>query len=66
MKSVLLPCLLSAFTATTVLAAAPQFSQRKDIATGFKYLDNITVADFNGDGKPDFAVADSRSQNIQL
>jgi FG-GAP repeat. len=66
MKSALLPCLLSVFIATTALAAPPQYSQRKDIATSFKYLNSLAVADFNGDGKPDFAIADSGTQNIRI
>jgi hypothetical protein len=66
MRSVLLPCLLSAFTATTVLSAPPQYSARKDIATGFTYLNSLAVADFNGDGKPDFAVSDQGSSNLSV
>src|SRR5438445_421518 len=66
MRSALLPCLLSAFIATTAFAAPPQYSPRKDIATGFTYLNSLAVADFNGDGRPDFAVADSVGKNIQI
>jgi hypothetical protein len=66
MKSALLPCLLSVFTATTVLAAPPQYSPHKDIATGLTYLNSLGVADFNGDGKPDFVVADWNGKNLQV
>lgn len=66
MRSALLPCLLPVFTAT--LLASPQYSQRKDIATGLTYLNVgcLAIADFNGDAKPDFAVADFRGKNIQV
>lgn len=67
MKSVLFPCLLSIFAANA-LAAPPQYSPRKDIATGLTDLkpNCLGVADFNSDGRLDFVVADMRGKNIQV
>jgi hypothetical protein len=62
-RSLLLPCLFSALT-TTLVAAPPQYSARKDIATGFQHLQGLAVADFNGDGIADIAVTDSSDKRV--
>lgn len=63
MRTFLFPCLFSAF-ATTLLAAPPQYTARKDIATGFQHLQGLAVADFNGDGIADIAVTDSADKRV--
>jgi hypothetical protein len=62
-KLVWIPCFLSAL-ATASLAATPQYSPRTDIPTGFQRLSGLAVADFNGDGKPDFAVTDGLGKSV--
>lgn len=63
MKPLLYSCLLSVVSLTS-FAAAPQYKSRTDIASGFKQLIGLAVADFNGDGKPDFVIADGSDQRV--
>jgi hypothetical protein len=58
-----IPCLLFALT-TASIAATPQYSPRKDIPTNFQHLIGLAVADFNGDGKLDFAVTDGLDKRV--
>ena len=48
------------------LAAVPTFTARQDIATGVKILSGLAIADFNGDGKPDFAFTDVNAKNVYV
>lgn len=63
MKFTALSCLFSALT-TTLLAAPPQYTARKDIATGFQHLSGLVVADFNGDGIADIAVTANSDKHV--
>jgi hypothetical protein len=65
MKVLLCSCLLSACVSTS-FAAAPQYKARTDIATGFKVLYGMAVADFNGDGKPDIVATDNNAKNLYV
>ncbi len=46
-------------------ATTPSFAPQQTFATGF-LPKAMTVADFNGDGKPDLAVANYRSNNVSV
>jgi hypothetical protein len=48
------------------LAATPQYKARTDITTGYGYLYGMSIADFNGDGKPDIAATDSSTNKIYV
>ncbi|MBP9095459.1 MAG: T9SS type A sorting domain-containing protein [Ignavibacteria bacterium] len=50
---------------TTPGASTPTFSARTDFATGNE-PQSITIADFNGDGKDDFATANGISFNVTV
>jgi hypothetical protein len=63
MKALLFSCLLPVLTATS-FATTPQYKSRTDIASGFKQLMGLAVTDFNGDGKPDFAITDSNDKRV--
>ncbi len=65
MKLKLLPCLFFALI-TTLLAAPPQYTARKDIATNLQRLSGVAVADFNNDGRPDFVVYDANSSALAV
>jgi len=46
-------------------AATPAFSKRMDFPTGERPI-SLSISDFNGDGKPDFAVANYKSNTISV
>ncbi|MEG3844937.1 DUF4347 domain-containing protein, partial [Microcoleus sp. herbarium14] len=45
---------------TTTFATTPTFATKVDFPTG-SYPSSVSIGDFNGDGKPDLAVANSNS-----
>ncbi len=46
-------------------AAAPTFAIKQDFGTG-SYPWSVSVSDFNGDGKPDLAVANNSDNNVSV
>jgi len=50
---------------TTPGASTPTFSANTDFTTGAQSF-SIAIGDFNGDGKPDMAVANSGANNISV
>jgi hypothetical protein len=58
MKLVVLPCLFFVFT-TVSRAASPRYETRKDISINAQRFTGLATGDFNGDGKPDFVLAEN-------
>jgi FG-GAP-like repeat/Domain of unknown function (DUF4214)/FG-GAP repeat len=46
-------------------AATPSFAPRVDFTTGMN-ASSVAIADFNGDGRPDLAVANTNSNNVSV
>ena len=53
------------FNTTTTGNAAPTFSAKTDFTTATN-PDDVSIADLNGDGKPDLAVATQGSTNVSV
>jgi hypothetical protein len=51
---------------TPALADTVSFVARRDFATGGLWPSSVAVGDFNGDGVPDLAVANSRSDTVSV
>jgi hypothetical protein len=57
---------VSIFLNTTVPgSASPSFSSKTDLTTGERPM-SLSIGDFNGDGKPDIAVANYNSNTVSL
>jgi Ca2+-binding RTX toxin-like protein len=50
---------------TTTGATTPTFATKVDFATGTR-PSSVSIGDFNGDGKPDLAVANNNSNNASI